>query len=392
MPIRERNGKWEWRFKVDGHEWSRITELAATERNRNKAQRIEADAYRLVVDGRSAELTIGVRPFTSAAEAFEEWTEGEYSEHPNSSARLKVSMTSAKLFFKKQPLSSVTKGDLENFRTWRRRTHNVRPVTLRHDLHALSLLFQYGIQHQWCRFNPVRDVTVPSDKESVRVNVLSRAQEDAYFSACEALRLEKAAARRMKEARGLQDLSDLHRLMILQGCRPEELRELQQANVDLEHWGFSLSGKTAAATRKLKMRKEVHEIFTRRLETPNRWVFPSTKNPSTHIGNHQRLHAAVLKRSGVLCVPYDFRHTFASRAANEENVPLTILAAIMGHANLRSILKYVHVQQHDMDRELVRLDVPKIVPAAGPPDGTKNRDKLGNRGKVGEEANPNVIM
>jgi len=89
---------------------------------------------------------------------------------------------------------------------------------------------------------------------------------------------------------------------------------------------------------------------------PGRWVFPSAKNPWRHIGQHQRLHAAVVKRSKVSCVPYDFRHTFASRAANVENVPLPVLASIMGHANLRSIMKYVHVQQNDMDREILRLD------------------------------------
>jgi len=44
MPIRNRGGKWEWRFKVDGHEWSHITDLDATERNRIKAQRLEAEA------------------------------------------------------------------------------------------------------------------------------------------------------------------------------------------------------------------------------------------------------------------------------------------------------------------------------------------------------------
>jgi hypothetical protein len=80
-------------------------------------------------------------------------------------------------------------------------------------------------------------------------------------------------------------------------------------------------------------------------------VFPRVGNPGQHIGQHQRLHAAVVKRSGVHCVPYDFRHTFASRAANEESVPLPILVAIMGHSNLRSIMKYVHTSQEQMDRE-----------------------------------------
>ena len=38
MPLRNRNGKLEWRFKVAGHEYSHITDLADTQRNRITAQ------------------------------------------------------------------------------------------------------------------------------------------------------------------------------------------------------------------------------------------------------------------------------------------------------------------------------------------------------------------
>jgi integrase len=119
-------------------------------------------------------------------------------------------------------------------------------------------------------------------------------------------------------------------------------------------------------------------ILVRRLQTPGRWVFPSIKDPAQHIGQHQRLHAAVVKRSGVPCVPYDFRHTFASRAANEEGMPLAILASIMGHANLRSIMKCVHTSQEQMDRGIIRLD---LRPAAGPLSSGLNGEEKGKRGR-----------
>jgi integrase len=384
MPVRDRGGKWEWRFKVNGHEWSHITDLAATERNKIKAQRLEAEARRLVLEGRGEELSISVQPFSSASEAFKKWAEGEYQEHPNTWKRLRGSMTSAEVFFGKQPLSAITDGDLEDYKSWRRRTHKVREVTLRHDLHAMSSLFQYGIKHQWCKRNPVERVEIPSDREAVRINVLTHEQEKAYFAECETFRIEKAAAKRTREARGAQDLADLHRLMLLQGCRPEELRALEQVDVDLEHGKFSVALKTPAGARTLKMREESRLIFARRLQTPGRWVFPSHKNPGKHIGQHQRLQAAIVKRAKVPCVPYDFRHTFASRAANEENVPLSVLASIMGHANLRSIMKYVHVQQRDMDREIGRLDTPRPLPAGRPLEGAGNGEELGKPGNSRE--------
>ena len=176
-----------------------------------------------------------------------------------------------------------------------------------------------------------------------------------------------------------------------QGCRPEEWRSLEQADVDLEHARFSIrSGKSDAAKRTLRMRMESRSIFSRRLQTPGRWVFPSS-NPARHIGNHQRLHAAVAKRSGVLCVPYDFRHTFASRAANDEGVPLPILAAILGHANLGSVMKYVHTSQEQMDREMIRLDAPRSStgPVATGPNGEET-GKSGN-GREASAASPNRL-
>jgi integrase len=379
MPVRARGKKLEWRFKVNGQEYSHITDLADTPRNRIKAQRLEAEARRLVMDGRGTDLRIQIQPFSSAADAFIQWARGEYTEHPNSWKRLRGSMASLKVMFGKRPLSSIVAGDLEDYKSWRRGVHKVREVTIRHDLHALSLLFQYGRKHTWCRDNPVREIEMPSDKDAVRMNVLTHQQEALYFAACEALRDEKLKAGQTLSAQGFQDLYDLHKLMRLQGCRPEELRALPQAKVNLEYGRFTVSGKSAAAKRTLSMRTEAHEILARRLSVPGKWVFPSSKNPGRHISEHQRLHEAVVKRSGVLCVPYDFRHTFATRAANDEKMPLGTLKAIMGHANLASIMKYVHVQQQDMDREMARLDVrQEVTPESQLPSVEAQPGKLVN--------------
>jgi integrase len=349
MPIRARNGKLEWRFEVNGHEYSRITDLADTERNRIKAQRLEAASRTLVLDGRGAELRLQVQPFNSAADAFKKWSEGEYSDHPNSWKRLAVSMTGAKLFFGRRPLSSVTRGDLEDFKAWRRTVHKIREVTLRHDLHALSGLFQYGQKHNWCKTNPVREIEIPSDKDAVRIHVLTPAEEAKFFSAVEVLRQEKLARERPKESRGLDDLRDLAILMLNQGCRPEELRELQQPDVDLERGYLTIrKGKSAAARRSLPLTAASRDVLRQRLQQPTRWVFPSPKNPGKHIGQSQRLLAGALKKAQVSFVLYDCRHTFATRAV-ERGMELPKLMAILGHSNLRSIMKYVHMTQAHID-------------------------------------------
>jgi len=78
----------------------------------------------------------------------------------------------------------------------------------------------------------------------------------------------------------------------------------------------------------------------------------------------------VLEATGLSFVPYDFRHTFATRAA-ARGVPLSSLAAILGHANLRSIAKYVHPQQEHMDAAMSMMEAPS---AFGPPVAAEDRD------------------
>jgi integrase len=339
----------EWRFEVNGHEYSRITDLEDTARNRIKAQRLEAEARRLVLEGRGAELRLQVQPFGSAADSFTKWAAGEYSAHPNSWKRLRGSMTSARVFFGRRPLSSVTRGDLEDFKAWRRIEHKVREVTIRHDLHALSLLFQYGSKHNWCKGNPIREVEIPSDADAVRMHVLSATEEAKYFGALEVLRQEKLEHKRPKEARGFQDLHDLATLMLNQGCRPEELRSLQQSDIDLERVHLIIQkGKSNAARRSLLLTTASKNVLKKRLQAPGRWIFPSARNPGKHIGQHQRLHAAALKKANVSFVLYDCRHTFATRAV-ERGMELPKLMAILGHSNLRSIMKYVHMTQAHID-------------------------------------------
>jgi integrase len=77
-------------------------------------------------------------------------------------------------------------------------------------------------------------------------------------------------------------------------------------------------------------------------------------------------------------VIYDFRQTFATRAA-ESGMPVVTLAAILGHADLRSVMKYVHVRQESQDRETELFEAKNISEATrwsgfGPVENAENRE------------------
>lgn len=336
MPARVVDGKWHYRFQVSGRKYHGPTGLVGTARNRTAAMRIEAAARKAVLEGREDSLKLSVQLFNEAASMFLRWAEGEHRQHPETARRLAVSFASLQPFFGKRPVHSITAGHLEDYKSWRRTEHQVRDVTLRHDLHALSKFFRYAMKHNWRRDNPVQEVEIPSDAEAVRIHVLTEAEEMVYFEA----------------AKRCPNLHDLRRVMIRQGCRPQEVMSLAQDAIDVAKRKLAIrKGKTRAARRTLEMVPEVTEILGKRLDG-GQWAFPGKKK-GTHASKLNNSHSKVLEETGLKFVIYDLRHTFATRMA-ERGMDLATLASILGHSSIRAVQKYVHITQRHQDAAMRR--------------------------------------
>ena len=345
MPLRNRGGTWHFRFKLDGREYAETTGLAATRQNTTKAQQIELEYRQALMDGRRPSRRIVIRQFSDAADEFLRWAKFEYQEHPNSYKRIRTSFASAKEFFADKPVSMIDEGQIEAYKTLRLREHEVRDITLRHDLHALSTFFGYSIKQHWIRENPIRNVEIPSDADAVRIHVLTTKEEKVYFG--------RAAKDR--------DLYDVGRLILNQGMRPDEVTSLKKCEVDLERGQLTITkGKSAAARRTLDLTAESKTILARRISGKSEWVFPSKRNPGQHIARvnsaHDRL-CTKARASGVAInwVLYDLRHTFATQAA-QAGIDLATLAAILGHSSLRVVQKYVHPTAEHKREAMVRYE------------------------------------
>jgi integrase len=246
------------------------------------------------------------------------------------------------VLFGKQTVSTIDEGTIESYKTWRVNEHKVRDVTLRHDLHALSTFFQYAMQQNWTRDNPISRVKIPSDAEAVRIHVLTADEEKKYFTFVENSDWRKKADRR-------RDLFDLGRLMLNQGMRPEEALTLRSSDVDLESGQLQIRwGKSAAARRTLDLTPESREILARRMAAAapaapaaESWIFPASRKSGEHVGPLNNVHNAVCEKAELAFVLYDLRHTFATRMA-QAGVDLATLAAILGHSSIRIVQRYVH--------------------------------------------------
>lgn len=326
MGLRVRNGKWYYRFRLDGRNYAATTNLPATRQNVSEALRIEAEHRTALLEGRRRIPRVVVREFNDAATEFLEWTKARYRAHPNSGRRIAISLSSALRFFGSEPVSMIDEGKIEAYKTWRLNEHAVRDVTVRHDLHALSTFFRYAVKQHWTRDNPVSRVEIPSDAEAVRIHVLSAEEEKRYFAL----------------ATQHTDLCDLSRLMINQGMRPDEVVALRKFDVNLARGQLQIqSGKSAAARRTLDLTPESCEILARRMAGQSSWIFPAPRKPGHHITRLNNAHDAVCEKGGLAFCLYDLRHTFATRMA-EAGVDLATLAAILGHGSIRIVQRYVH--------------------------------------------------
>jgi len=346
MGLRNRGGKWAYRFNLDGREYSGTTDLDATKQNRTKAQDAESAHRQALKEGRNPERRIVVRRFSDAAAEFLEWAKVEYREHPNSARRLAVSFASAVEFFGTEPVSMIDAGGIEAYKAHRISEHQVRDITVRHDLHALSVFFQFAMKHKWTRENPVGQVDIPSDAAATREHIVTPKEEKEYFA----------------RAAKYPDLYDTARLIYLQGMRPEEVTGLAKADVNIERGQLTIrSGKSKAARRTLTLTAESKSILAHRIAKKfGPWVFPSKRRPGQPItrvnGLHDKVLAAALKDGISLnFVLYDFRHSFATRAAMA-GIDIATLAAILGHGSLRTIMRYVHIGAEHQKAAMLEIE------------------------------------
>ncbi|HWX92772.1 MAG TPA: hypothetical protein VNY29_09080 [Terriglobales bacterium] len=96
--------------------------------------------------------------------------------------RIATSFASAKQFFGDEAVSLIDEGRVEAYKVWGVNEHEIRDITLRHDLHALSKFFGYAVKQRWTRENPILNVEIPSDADAVRMHILTPEEEQQYFS------------------------------------------------------------------------------------------------------------------------------------------------------------------------------------------------------------------
>ena len=146
------------------------------------------------------------------------------------------------------------------------------------------------------------------------------------------------------------------RLLMLTGCRKNEIMTLPWEHVDLDRAEMRIvGGKTGSRT--VHLSPSAVDVLAALPRLPgNSWVVPGAR-PGTHMTDIDGAWRSIRARAGLNDVRiHDIRHSFASRAlALGEGLP--IIGRLLGHRQAETTARYAHLDRDTIGKSAERVAV-----------------------------------
>lgn len=329
MAIYKRNNsKYYWfKFYFDGE----LIQQSSKCTSKVKAREVEAAFRHQLVLGR-----IGIKPkvkapaFDEVAKDFLAWMRTEQS-NDGTYNRYRFAVNTLKRYFGKSKTDKIKKNDVENFVTWRKKQvvaktgEIVSNDTINRETLVLSKIFKRLIELEILTVNPA--LNIKKLKPNVpEYHVITLSEEKAYLMASP------------------QPLQDVATIMIETGMRCGEVYRIRRNELFLDKGYLKVtSGKTASSIRRVYLTSRASSVLKYRLDKfKGKYIFPQDEidgGPATK--TLDKYHSKVMKDLDYDFRLYDCRHTFATRALENE-MDLITLKDILGHSSLRMVARYAH--------------------------------------------------
>ena len=175
-----------------------------------------------------------------------------------------------------------------------------------------------------------------------------------FLSKSEIARLYTTLDRMVAERPLYQPQADMIRLLLLTGCRRNEIVRLRWCEV---HGATLRLSDSKTGPREVWLSAAAQNLVERQPQTGSAWVFPSPRDPARPYGREIGLWNRARKEAGIKDVRlHDLRHTFASQAVMS-GVPLPIVAKLLGHSRCSMTLRYAHVHDKEVEAAAERTGV-----------------------------------
>ena len=196
---------------------------------------------------------------------------------------------------------------------------------------------------------------VPDGTNPCREIVKYRARKrERFLTDGEFRRLGRVLGEAVSEGKVSVHAAAAIRLLMLTGCRCNEVLTLQWQDVDLEANELRLR-ESKTGPRAVPLSPAAVKVLAGLPRVPgNPWVIPGQK-PDTHMTNLDDQWRIVRERAGIENVRiHDCRHSFASRAlALGESLP--VIAKLLGHSQIRTTARYAHLARASVRASAARI-------------------------------------
>ncbi|MCY4504267.1 MAG: tyrosine-type recombinase/integrase [Alphaproteobacteria bacterium] len=225
---------------------------------------------------------------------------------------------------------------------WFERCSSATPVNANRALALLGQILNHAMACSHIGTNPVR---------GTRRN--PEARHTRFLAREEIARLHRVLDRYAEGSRSQARQADIVRLLLLTGCRKNEIVRLHKDEAKGDRLELSDS-KTGPRTVLLNAR--AREVVERRMaESNSPWVFPSVRDPSRPQSDTLPLWYRIRCEAGIEDVRlHDLRHTVASQAVLN-GVPLPVVARLLGHSDVRMTMRYAHVGDREVEAASERV-------------------------------------
>jgi integrase len=333
---------WWYEFLFDGVRYRRSTRL----KNKTAAVRAEAVHRAQLAQSRAGIVDRCPSPvFKQFSSQF--LASVKLEREANTHRCYSISMKHLLQWFSAKRLDEISADDIRRFKE-ARLTDGRKGSTVNRDLHCLRRMFSVAMKNDLLTTSPFVARKIEFLQESGRERVISFTEEKQY----------------LKAARPL--LRDVATLILEMGFRPEEIFRMRGEDVHLSAstpFVHVPDGKTRNARRDLPVTSRALEVLARRTsKAKGEYLFPlrvgSGHDWSKPMHQLHIAHTCALKDSGV-SPPfriYDLRHTYGTRAAEAGTDPLT-LAKLMGHGDLKTTQRYVHLSKNHLENAQSRIEI-----------------------------------
>jgi len=313
--------------------------------NRIAAERYQNNLRNRLARDRAGILDPEPPPFFSLfADEFLERTKNEM--RPNTARFYRISLASLKPWFGQKRLDEIRADEIERYKQ-SRLEQGRSPSTVNQNLACLRRILLFAVKLDLISTTPFVAHKVRFLPENDRERILSFEEERRYLAAA------------------TQPLRDVARLIFEMGLRPGEVCSIRREDVHLFaatpflHVPF---GKTKNAVRDVPLTERAKEVLRRRsAEAQGEYFFPlrigNGHDWACPMNELHSAHARALRESKITPAfrIYDLRHTYGTRAIEGGTDPLTLMR-LMGHTDLKTTSRYVHLSKRHLAEAQVKIE------------------------------------